>query len=191
MRGRRESAALFFKERSAMKRRAGFTLLEMLIVVAIIGVLASLLIPNALSAIQKAKQKGTMKDIHSIATALVDYVTDRGGAPVHTGQLTVSDALFTTLKGFYIKVVPLYDRWGSRMYVYGGSAVNSCWGSRITGAGSEDFVVGSIARDKVKANVSFNPVQPTTAYFNLTGMTSFNTDLVIWNGWWVSAPKSK
>ena len=43
-------------------RQKGFTLIELLIVVAIIGIIAALLIPNFLDALQKAKQKRTVAD---------------------------------------------------------------------------------------------------------------------------------
>ncbi len=93
-----------------LKKERGFTLIELLIVVAIIGILAALLIPNAITAIQKAKLTSTMKEIKVISTAIADYVTDNGSAPAQDGTYDNSSAFYTALSSFYVKVIPLTDR---------------------------------------------------------------------------------
>ena len=51
-----------------------------MIVIAIIGILASLLIPNLLDALQKAKQKRTLADMRITGTAMFSWLTDQVGA---------------------------------------------------------------------------------------------------------------
>ena len=62
------------------RRQQGFTLIELLIVVAIIGIIAALLIPNFLDALQKSKQKRTEADMRNLGTAMFSWLTDQAGA---------------------------------------------------------------------------------------------------------------
>jgi len=177
------------------KKSKGFTLIELLIVVAIIGILAALLIPNAMSALQKAKQKGTMKDIMTIATALTDYVTDNGVAPVVGAQVaSQTDAIVGLLSPFYIQVMPTKDQWGYGFWIFGRAACTGQWGVAYADGsviGNTEFVVASVGRDGAylggDAHI-YDPTDREKGFYTVTSMKSFDEDLVVWNGAWVVGP---
>ena len=62
-------------------RKRAFTLIELLIVVAIIGILAAIAVPNFLNAQIRAKVARTVSDMKTIATALQMYELDSNALP--------------------------------------------------------------------------------------------------------------
>ena len=105
-------------------RQKGFTLIELLIVVAIIGIIAALLIPNFLDALQKAKQKRTVADARNTGTAMFSWLTDQVGAAAagaaanevdlnatNYGASKAASVISTLLVPQYLQSVPDKDGW--------------------------------------------------------------------------------
>jgi len=103
--------------RSSMPK--GFTLIELMIVVVILGLLATTVMPKILSKPDQARRTKAMVDIRSVQSALAMFKTDTGRFPTTAEGL---QALVANpgLKGYdpdgYLEKVPS-DPWGNR-YLY-------------------------------------------------------------------------
>ncbi len=67
------------KEKRTIKKRKGFMLLELIIVVAIIGILAAVAIPNLVGMTDEAKVAKIQSDLSTIGTAMEVYHVKKGG----------------------------------------------------------------------------------------------------------------
>ena len=75
----------------------GFTLVELMIVMTIIGILAAIAIPSYIRAVQKAKEAVLREDLHTMRTAIDSYTVDKEKAP---------DSLDDLVQAGYLKSIP-------------------------------------------------------------------------------------
>lgn len=67
--------------RGIRKQDAGFTLMELMIVMAIISVLATLAVPSFIGAIKSAREAVLKEDLHVMRAAIDSYTMDKQKAP--------------------------------------------------------------------------------------------------------------
>jgi len=77
------------------------------VLIAVIGILAAIAIPNILTAQERARQKRTMADIRMVSTAIEAYATDKNQYP----NATSIEELRPLLSPTYLREVPVRDGW--------------------------------------------------------------------------------
>ena len=107
-----------YKKKNAHKQN-GFTLLEIMVVIVILGVLASMIVPNLMGNKDKADRQKVVSDVIALENALDMYRLDNGSYPSTEQGI---EALLTEPSGSpeprnyredgYIKRLP-QDPWGN------------------------------------------------------------------------------
>ena len=103
----------------AVKNVRGFTLLEVMVVIVILGILASMVVPNLMGSQERANMQKAVSDINALETSLSMYKMDNykypsteQGFEALVTETDIEPAPRRFPEGGYVKRLPK-DPWGS------------------------------------------------------------------------------
>ena len=142
-------------------RQAGFTLIEILVAVAIIGIVSSIATYSLFNAFEKARQRATMADMRGVANAIEAYSLDSGLPPDASGNW---QDLLGSLTPIYAKQLPDSDHWQN--------------GFAYSTDPSGNYTIESYGRDGIDGeNISIG------------SRFDFDLDIVLANGHFIASPE--
>ena len=112
---------------------SGFTLVELMIVMTIIGILSAIAIPSYIRSVKKANEAVLREDLHTLRTAVDSYTVDKEKAPQSLDDL---------VQAGYLKSIPV-DPMTSRNDTWMTSESDTMTDINETQGGMDDVHSGS------------------------------------------------
>ena len=110
-------ACVIQRRRAVRRTAAGFSLIEILVVMALIGIIIALVAKRITDATVRAQVKATQIAIDTLASKIQTYAVDIGTPPARLDDLLTAPAEATSWMGPYAQEGDLKDAWG-RALVY-------------------------------------------------------------------------
>jgi type II secretion system protein G len=140
-------------------KRDGFTIIELLIVIAIIGILAALLLSNFIGIRQRSRDAQRKADLRQIQAALEIYRSDQGEYPVTLSFPDCGDPLENEDGSVYMQKVPCDPlNSGESVYTYDSGGVEYSLYACLENVNdlSRDFPPDNDDNNALKCNGSTN-----------------------------------
>ena len=148
-------------------KQKGYSLIELLIVVAIIGILAAMIIPNLLDAVDRSKQRASVADLRNWGTAVMAYNAEKGVFP-NTPTTDITE-VHPQLVPYAIGSLRDIDHWNNLMEYFSNDPAN------------DSYTVMSCGKDGICVPDGSAGVTPST-------WRTFTLDIILVDGIFVHSP---